>query len=125
METDLVIVPSGHIRYDKYIQGQSVLTQSDIQNMAPFPNTYAILESHGANIHQLLEQGVQFLPEFNGGFINISGASFSLDLSRPPLHRIIKNSVVIGNKPLSDKKYYTVAVPEWMASGKDGYGVLT
>ena len=72
-----------------------------------------------------LENGVSMWPKYVGRFPLTSGIFFSFDPSREKGDRIILESMRDSCGELIDlDKFYTCAIKEYMASGKDGYTIL-
>ena len=70
----------------------------------------------------MLEHSVEYLPAPFGGFLQVSGLTFTLDKSAKAGKRV--TAVRIGNAPLEPDKLYTLAVNDFNAAGGDGYTML-
>ncbi len=116
---DAAVVNGGGIRAN-LPAGQ--LTRADLMTVFPFGNTLVKLEIRGAAIHEMLEHSVEYLPAPFGGFLQVSGLTFTLDKSAKARKRV--TAVRIGNAPLEPDKLYTLAVNDFNAAGGDGYTML-
>ena len=115
---DVALVNSGGIRSDK-TYGPGDITRRDILNILPNKNNLVKLRITGAQIRQLLENGVSAAGEEDGRFPQISGMSFEYDPAKPVGSRVLK--VAIGSGPMEAAKTYTLAVNAYTFSGGDGY----
>jgi 2',3'-cyclic-nucleotide 2'-phosphodiesterase (5'-nucleotidase family) len=98
------------------------ITVGDVFNVLPFDNTLVVLEVTGADIKAALERSVSEYPNQLGAFLQVSGLSFEFDPAKAPGERVV--SVLVDNKPLDEKKIYTVATNDFIAAGGDGYDML-
>jgi 5'-nucleotidase/UDP-sugar diphosphatase len=142
-KTDIVFLNGGGIRGERIIPSGSITTE-DIDLMLPFKNQITILSLKGYEIKQALEQSVSFLPLQYGGFLQVSGISFDIDVNEEPFKmephtktgsiKIIRTGNRISKirvlercgkfKPLNLKKTYEVAINSFLASGGDSYSIL-
>lgn len=120
---DVSIFCGGGIRADK-IYPKGFLKYEAYSEMFPFPNPVMLVEATGEEILQALENGVSKYPALDGRFPQVSGISFTFDPNRPPLQRILLESVKVDESPIDLKKKYRLAIPKYIAAGKDGYDVL-
>ena len=118
-DADAAVVNGGGIRAD-LPAGQ--LTRADLMSVFPFGNTLLKLEVRGKAIHDMLEQSVKFLPAPSGGFLQVSGLTFTLNKSAKAGKRV--TDIRIGNAPVEPDKLYTLAVNDFNAAGGDGYTML-
>lgn len=104
--------------------GQGPLTMAEVYEVLPFGNTIVVLRLTGREIRQALETGVG---RGEGAFPYLSGARYTVDLSRPEGGRIVHvevGSTKAGWKPLREGASYLVATNSYLAGGGDGYQVL-
>jgi 2',3'-cyclic-nucleotide 2'-phosphodiesterase (5'-nucleotidase family) len=73
-------------------------------------------------LHEVLEHSVEFLPYPFGGFLQVSGVTFTLDQTAKAGSRV--NDIKVGNDPLLPDKLYTLAVNDFTAAGGDNYTML-
>ena len=103
-------IPAGQVRY------------GDVFKTSPFGNMMCVAEVPGQTILNELEFGVRNLPDISGGFIHVSGLSFTVDTSIPSSAKMDDNHIFIGVKgpyrvkdvkvngePLDLKKKYKIA----------------
>ncbi len=98
------------------------ITKGDILEVLPFGNYIVTKKLNGSNLRAALERAVKALPEENGGFLQVSGLTFSVDRSAPAGGRV--KDVLIDGKPLDIAAEYTVAVNDFMAAGGDGFSTI-
>ncbi len=98
------------------------ITYRDIMKAVPFGNKGAVVEATGQQILNALEYGVSAWPEEGGGFPQVSGMTFEINVGIPSStvhddngmftgiegeYRV--QNVMIGGEPLDLEKTYTVA----------------
>jgi 5'-nucleotidase len=118
--TDLALLNSGSIRGNR-IYPAGPLTQRTLLEMHPFGNVICEIAVTGRVLVEALENGVTQLPDYSnaGRFPQVSGLTMRVDLSRPRGSRV--HDVRINNAPLDTNRTYTVAVPDFLLGGGDGY----
>jgi 5'-nucleotidase len=118
---DVALVNGGSIRADlTYSPGP--LTMRDVLSMLPFNNPIVKVEVTGKLLADILEHSVARSAEDNepGRFPQISGMSFKFDTRKLPGQRV--SEIMVGGRPLDEKKTYTVATSDFLVSrGGDGY----
>jgi 5'-nucleotidase len=117
---DIAIMNSGGIRGNR-VYPAGPITQRLLLEMHPFGNVICKIAVTGRVLLQALENGVTQLPDYAnaGKFPQISGFTMRVDLSRPPGSRV--RDVRIGNAPLDPNRTYTLALPNFVLEGGDGY----
>ena len=118
-KSDIAIVNGGNLRSDL---PEGDLKQRDITAIFPFGNTLRIAEIDGKTIRAMLEHSVEFYPASFGGFMNVSGMTFSYDPTQPGGSRV--KEIFVGGQPLDENKIYTIALTDFMTSGGDDYTML-
>lgn len=120
-DADVALVNGGSIRADlTYDPGP--LTMRAVLSMLPFNNPIVKVEVTGKLLADILEHGVARSAEDNepGRFPQVSGMSFKFDTRKLPGQRV--SDIMVGGKPLDEKKTYTVATSDFLVSrGGDGY----
>lgn len=96
------------------------VTLGDALAVYPFGNTVGVSVITGENLWKALENGVSNWPG-DGRFPQISGFKFSFDTSKPVGSRVQSVTLANGTAIAKDSKEYTVAVPDFMIYGGDGY----
>ena len=129
---DIAVLCGGGIRVDL---GKGDVTYGDILRVNPFGNTLCVIEATGQQILDALEWGVRAIPEEFGGFLQVAGMEYEIDVSVPSGciadennmltgiegARRVKN-VTVGGEPLEPEKIYTVAGTDYTLIGNgDGF----
>jgi 5'-nucleotidase len=124
---DLSFINTGGARTDLTPRADGSVTYGQIFSLEPFGNTLVVLSLTGAQLKALLEQQfeerdgkVQLRPST---LVPSAGFKFAFDLLRPQGDRI--TSMSLNGKPIDPAGTYRVTVNNFLASGGDGYSVLT
>ena len=96
------------------------VTLGDALAVYPFGNTVGISVITGENLWRALENGVSNWPG-DGRFPQVSGLKFTFDTSKAVGSRIQSVTKSDGTAIAKDGKEYTIAVPDFMIYGGDGY----
>ncbi len=111
------------------------ITLGDILKVHPFGNMLCMINVSGQQILDALEWGASKVPNESGGFLQVSGITFEIDLSiDSPVKaddngmyagisgkRRVKN-VMVGDEPIDPKKTYKLASHNYMLKNNgDGY----
>ncbi|MET3290447.1 UNVERIFIED_CONTAM: 5'-nucleotidase/UDP-sugar diphosphatase [Brevibacillus sp. OAP136] len=118
-EADVALTNAGGIRVQLKAGD---ITKKDLYSLLPFPNTLVVVEVTGAELKQALESGVSQVEQGAGRFPQISGMSFTYDKTQPAGQRVVE--VLVGGKPIDEKKTYKVATNDFIAVGGDGYETM-
>lgn len=115
---DFGMVNSGGIRMDLPAQE---LTYADVFAVSPFDNYPALVTLTGAEVVEVL----RVMSVGTRGVMQVSGLRYkvdsALDSDKPPAERNRIVSVTLADgSPLDLQKLYTVAMPDFIASGGDG-----
>lgn len=133
-EADVVLLNSGSIRGDEIFPAGKI-TMADVWEWHPFENKVILVDLTGQQIKQLLERGAAHLPISKGNFLQVSGISFTIDMTEEAQELTdnkdaikfqgnrIKN-IYIAGKPLEFNKYYRVAVNDFIYAAGDGFVTL-
>jgi len=97
------------------------VTLGDALTVFPFGNQIAITVVTGSNLWTALENGVGGNYPADGRFPNISGFKFSFDASKAVGSRIVSVTKLDGTPIAKDSKEYTLATPDFIVYGGDGY----
>lgn len=119
-KSDIAIVNGGGLRADL---PKGDITKRDIISIFPFGNTLRIAEIKGSAVRAMIEHSVEFYPASFGGFLDVSGMTFSYDPSKPAKHRV--KEILVDGQPLDDDKTYTIALADFQTAGGDDYKMLT
>ncbi len=110
------------------------VTKGDLINVQPFGNELCLVRATGQNVLDALEMGVSELPDYSGGFLQVSGLTFKVntDIPSPVVMDDHENfvavdgerrvyDVTVNGKPLDPDAMYTVASHGYMLlQGGDG-----
>ena len=118
-KSDIAIVNGGGLRAD-LTAGD--VTKRNTMAIFPFGNTLRVAEIKGATVREMLEHSVEYYPASFGGFLDVSGMTFSYDPSKPARHRVEK--IFVDGQPLDENKTYTIALVDFQTSGGDDYTML-
>jgi 5'-nucleotidase/UDP-sugar diphosphatase len=119
--TQVGLLNSGAIRGNRVIPAGPI-TKRDIRQLLPFSNTVTLLEVSGDALRAALERSVDELPRPTGHFLQTAGVRFTVDPARTPGQRV--GAIEVGDQPLLPDGVYRVAVPDYLARGRDGYSML-
>lgn len=127
-DADIALVGGGGIR-TPIKKGD--ITYGDILNVAPFSNQLCVVEATGQQILDALEWGARALPSEFGGFLQVSGMSYDIDVSIPSPCKSDENSMMtsiegerrvrnvkVNGEPIDPAKTYTVAGLDYLLLNK-------
>lgn len=117
--TDIGLMNGGGIR-TSIEKGE--FTLRDANSILPFRNKVMLVELTGATILEALENSVSRVSTLGGGFLQVSGMSYSYNPSQPVGDRIV--SVKVNGEPIDPENVYTVALTNYLYNGGDGYSML-
>ena len=114
------------------------ITYGDIVNVHPFGNEACLVKVTGQQIKDALELGASAYPGESGGFLQVSGLTYTIDSTIPSsVVRDEKNMFVkvdgayrvtdiqVGGQPLDVNKTYTLASHNYMLKSQgDGYAMF-
>ncbi len=109
---DIGIENAGGLRADI---PEGTVTNGDVLDALPFLNSLVVCEMTGAQIREVLEQGLSL----ERGLIQVSGLRATYDMSRPAGKRLVEFR--IGDSLVDDKRLYRVATNSFVAQGGDLY----
>ena len=115
---EVAILNSGSIRGDR-IYPAGPITRRTIVAMQPFDNVVCEVRVSGRTILAALNHGVSRFPASAGAFPQVSGLSFAIDQRAPADRRA--SDVRVGARPLDLARRYTIALPDYILKGGDGY----
>ena len=117
--TEVGLVNSGYIRGNQEHEPGELVTWRSLVEELPFVNRVISLRRKGTQLRQVLEHSVSEDAELTGRFLQVSGITVTYDPAQPVGERVIDLSV--GGEPLMPERSYSVAVPEFLAQGGDGF----
>lgn len=94
---------------------EGTVTNGNVLDALPFLNTLVVCEMTGAQIREILEQGLSL----ERGLVQASGLHATYDLTRPIGQRLVELRIAGG--PVDDKRTYRVATNSFLAEGGDLY----
>jgi 5'-nucleotidase len=123
---DISFINSGGVRTRFTPAADGSVTYGQIFALQPFGNSLVVLELTGTDLKHLLEQ--QFADASPATvrqslLIPSAGFTFAYDRNRAAGNRIV--SMALGGKPVDPAATYRVAVNNFLASGGDGFTVLS
>jgi 5'-nucleotidase len=118
---DVAIVNAGGIRGDR-LHPPGPLTRRALVALHPFGNVVCKLEVPGAVLLEALEHGVSRLPAAAGQFPQVSGLTFRVDAGAAPGSRV--RDVRVQGAPIDPARRYTLAIPDFLLLGGDGYAMF-
>ncbi len=98
------------------------LTRRTLLGIHPFGNIVCEIAVSGRVLLEALRHGVSSLPMGSGKFPQLSGVTMTVDLRAPPANRV--RDVMVDGAPLDPAKTYTVALPDYVMNGGDGYAMF-
>ena len=110
------------------------ITYKDALTVFPFGNMGCVAEATGQQIKDALEMSARNCPEENGGFLQVSGITYTIDTTIPSSVTLDEKGnftgvsgtyrvkdIMVGDQPLDVNKTYTIASHNYMLkSGGDG-----
>jgi len=118
-KSDIAIVNGGGLRADL---PAGDVRRRDTMAIFPFGNTLRVAEIKGSTIREMLEHSVEYYPASFGGFLDVSGLTFSYDPSKPGKNRV--KDIFVAGQPLDENKTYTIALADFQTAGGDDYTML-
>ncbi len=119
--SEVAIMNSGSIRGDR-LYPAGPLTRRTLIAMHPFGNTVTKAAITGRQLLDALTWGVSKLPATAGHFPQVSGLMMTVDLRGPPADRV--KNVIVNGQPLDLGRRYTIALPDYVLDGGDGYAMF-
>ena len=90
-----------------------------LTELSPFSNVVCKIEITGAQLQAALNFGVSRLPAASGQFPQVSGMTFRVILAAPINNRV--RDLKVHGAPVDPAKTYTLALPDFVLHGGDGY----
>ncbi|MBR4503093.1 MAG: bifunctional metallophosphatase/5'-nucleotidase [Clostridia bacterium] len=129
---DIGICGGGGIRTDLE---RGEITYGHILAVFPFQNQVAVIRATGKQVLDALEWGARAVPDENGGFLQVSGLSYVIDVSIPSGCRKDEKGmmsgiegerrvrdVTVNGEPLDPEKTYTIASTDYIIlNNGDGF----
>lgn len=133
--SDIGLMNGGGIR-DNIAAGN--ITYNDTLKVFPFGNMGCVVEVTGQQIKDALEMAAKDCPQENGGFLHVSGITYTINTSVPSNVKLDERGnfksvsgayrvgdILVNGEPLDVNKTYTVASHNYMLkSGGDGMAMF-
>jgi 2',3'-cyclic-nucleotide 2'-phosphodiesterase (5'-nucleotidase family) len=116
--TDIALVNSGSIRGSR-VYPAGPITRRMLVEIHPFGNVICKVAVPGRVVLESLNNGVSRLPSSAGQFPQVSGLTMVVDRKQPAGDRV--RDVSVNGAPIDPNKTYTVAIPDFVIKGGDGY----
>lgn len=132
---DIAFVNGGGVRADI---DTGDITFGEVISVHPFNNVGCVVEATGQEILDALEMAARLAPEENGGFLQVSGLTYTIDTTvastvetddkksfvKVAGERRVKD-VLVGGQPIDPNKTYTLASHNYMLlDGGDGINMF-
>ena len=129
---DIGLANGGGVRADIAV---GEITYQDLLSVQPYGNELCLVEATGQEVLDALEMGVRLYPESSGGFLQVSGVTFTVDASIPSSVQVSDQGaflgvdgpyrvtdVMVGGQSLELDKVYTVSSHNYLIkSAGDGF----
>ena len=116
---DLALVPAAAFKSGGSVARTATGEQMAAQLLEPSDEGVVVLRLKGSQILEALERSVSLRPQASGAFLQVSGARFSFDVSKPAGRRVA--GVTVGGAALDPDRVYNVATTRSLAAGQQGY----
>jgi 5'-nucleotidase len=117
-DAEIAMVNSGGVRGDR-VHNPGPLTRRALVEIQPFGNVICKVAVPGRIVLDALNHGVAQLPASAGRFPQVSGLTMKVEVNRPAGDRV--TDVRVNGQPLDPARVYTVAIPDFIFNGGDGY----
>jgi 2',3'-cyclic-nucleotide 2'-phosphodiesterase (5'-nucleotidase family) len=121
MSADIGLSNAGGARGSR-VYPAGPLTKRTLLTIHPFGNIVCKIEVHGRVLLDALNHGVALLPIGGGRFPQLSGVTMKVDAKAAVGSRV--SDVRVNGAPLDAAKTYTVALPDYLMNGGDGYAMF-
>ena len=121
---DLAFINTGGVRMDLIPAADGSITYAQIFAMEPFGNTLIVKSLTGAQLKALLEQQFEADGKLRpSSLVPSANFHFTFDRARPAGDRI--TAMALDGRPIDPAASYRVTINNFLASGGDGYSMLT
>lgn len=122
-QADVAVLTSGAFRLERSVKEGTFLRYIDAIHLLPFYEEIEVFWFTGAEVLELLEDGVRAMLS-GGSLMSVSGVAASFDAERPEGHKVMPETVTVGQRPLDPTRIYKVATTVYLGSGKSGFNVF-
>ncbi|KAF7256500.1 hypothetical protein EG68_06310 [Paragonimus skrjabini miyazakii] len=123
VNADCAILHSGLFQMDAVVP-VGTFTLQHLYQVLPSSTPIVVLEVTGADLIEVLENGVSQVPKLDARFPQVSKITFAYHEDRPKGHFVDRSSIYIDGKPLVRERCYWLATTQSMAKGESGYAML-
>jgi 5'-nucleotidase len=116
---DVGIINGGGIRANA---PEGPFTLKEALSLLPYGNRVCLVKMKGALLLRALEHGVARVTQRSGAFCQVSGMRYAYNPEAPVGGRII--AAEVDGKPVEAGRTYTVALPDYLLKGGDGFSML-
>lgn len=111
------------------IIGQGNITDKQARAVVPFPNTISVIRVTGKTLGAALNNSLSRIDSENGTgrLLQVSGVRMKFDMARDPEERVFDVETLTPDgwwSPLHEDSVYTVALPDFVRNGGDGYNMF-
>ncbi|QPF74332.1 bifunctional metallophosphatase/5'-nucleotidase [Roseateles sp. DAIF2] len=122
----IALMNIGGVREALTRRANGQVTYGDVFTVQPFSNNLVTLSLSGDQIRRLLEQQWRDAEHARGQMLQVSrGFAYTWDAKAPLGARVVPGSLSLNGQPLDMAASYRVTVNSFVASGGDGFRVLT
>jgi len=98
------------------------ITLEEVYATLPFDNTVVMVEASGQTVWNALEHSLSWYPNAAGGFLQVSGLTYTFDASKEAGSRLV--DVTVDGKPIDKTKMYKVVANDFLTGGGDKFTML-
>ncbi|XP_007526197.1 5'-nucleotidase isoform X2 [Erinaceus europaeus] len=126
----MCIINGGGIRSPIDERNNGTITWENLAAVLPFGGTFDLVQLKGSTLKKAFEHSVYRYGQSSGEFLQVGGIQVVYDISRKPGDRVVKLDVLCTQcrvpkyEPLRMDKVYKVILPNFLASGGDGYQMI-
>ena len=120
--SDIAIINGGVIRGNNIYAPGTTITRGLIATELPFRSRVVLIKVTGQQIVDALNNGVSKLGELKGRFPHVSGIEYSVSIVAGT-YKV--HSVRFNGKEIELERTYSVATSDYIATGGDGYTMLS
>jgi 5'-nucleotidase len=120
VQADVGLINAGAIRGDR-IYAAGPLTRRLVLAMHPFGNVVVKTAIPGRVLLQALTHAISALPATSGRFPQVSGLKLDVDIHDTPPRL---TGVLVNGQPLDENRTYTLALPDYLFTGGDGFAMF-
>lgn len=104
---------------------QGPITRGKLYEVTPYGGQLKVGTIKGKDVSEALEHSLMRWKDDHDlqlGFLQVSGLSFTYDSTRPEGQQV--QEVLVGGKPIEPEREYSIALEDYLATGRLGYDAL-